>query len=127
EVSHIRVNRILLREGRLQMEEQGKATRLQVQDIHATLRDLRIDSTSLKDTTRLYGVESIEVQARGLKYLRPDSLYLLQAGALRFQTDARELTIDSLRYGITVSKTEFYRQMQRAEDIPEVEISRVRL
>jgi len=126
-VSRIRVNRILLRGGRLQMKERGNAARLQVQGIHATLRDLRIDSTSLADTTRLYGAESIEVQARGLNYLRPDSLYLLQAGPLHFRTDAGELTVDSLRYGITESKAEFYRRVRRAEDIPDIGISRVRL
>jgi len=126
-VSHIRVNRIRLREGQLQVEEQGNAARLQVQGIRTTLRDLRIDSASLRDTTRLYGAESIELQARGLVYRRPDSLYLLQTGPLHFQTDTRELTVDSLRYGITVSKAEFYRRVQRAEDIPDIEISRMQL
>jgi len=126
-VSRIRVNRILLREGRLQVEEQGNAARLQVQGIETTLRDLRINSASLRDSTRLYGAKSIELQAHGLVYLRPDSLYLLQTGPLHFQTDARELTVDSLRYGITVSKAEFYRRVHRAEDIPDIEISRMQL
>lgn len=126
-LSHIRVNRVLLREGRLEMEEEGNASHLQVQHINATLRDIRIDSTSLQDTTRLYGAESVDVQVRALTYVRPDSLYLLQAGPLHFQTEAQELTIDSLRYGITVSKSEFYRRMQRAKDIADIEISRIHL
>lgn len=126
-VSRISVNRILLREGVLEMKEQGNAAHLLVQHINVILRDIRIDSTSLADTTRLYGAKSVDVRARSLKYLRPDSLYLFQAGQLHFQTDARELTVDSLRYGITVSKAEFYRRVRWAEDIPDIEISRMQL
>jgi len=126
-VSHINVNRILLREGRLEMKEEGSAAHLLVPHVNVTLRDIRIDSTSLADTTRLYGAGWVDVEVRTLTYIRPDSLYLFQAGPAHFQTDARELTIDSLRYGITVSKAEFYRQMQRAEDIADIEIARIRL
>lgn len=126
-VSHIRVNRILLREGQLETEQESNAAHLQAQRINATLRDIRIDSASLTDTTRLYGAESVDVQVRTLNYIRPDGLYRLRTGPLQFQTEAGELSIDSLRYGLTVSKAEFYRRMKRAEDIADIEISRIRL
>lgn len=126
-ISDIQVKRILMHEGHLEMKEEGKATHLQVQHLNATIRDMRIDSTTMGDTTRLYGTESIDVRVRALDYIRPDSLYFLHAGPLHFQTDKQELTVDSLRYGITVSKAEFYRRMQLAKDIADIAISRIRL
>jgi len=121
------VNRFLLREGRLEMREEGSAAHLVVPQVNARMRDMRLDSASLADTARLYGATTVEVDVRSVVHVRRDGLYRLQTGPIHFGTDRRELTIDSVRYGVTVSKAEFYRQMQRAEDIADIAIARVYL
>ncbi len=126
-VSRIRVKRFVLRGGQLETKEEGNAAHLQVQHINATARDIRIDSTSFRDTSRLYGAGSIDIQVQKLDYLRPDSLYFLHAGPLHFQTEGRELLVDSLHYGVTVSKAEFYRRVRQAKDIADMRVARIRL
>lgn len=126
-VPDIRVKRIELREGQLVMTEAGSASRLHVQRLHAALGNIRLDERSLADTTRLYGAESVTLDIGTLDYLRPDSLYRLQLGPLHAETDANELTVDSLRYRATVDRAEFYRRVQLAKDIADIAIDRLRL
>ena len=126
-LSGVKVKRIILRAGEFELADEHDATHLQVQQIKVAVRDIRIDSASLRDTTRLYGAKAIQLEAEAVDYTRPDSLYHLQIGPLHFQTATKELVLQDIRYGLTVSKAAFYRQMQLAKDISNISISRIGL
>ncbi len=123
----ITVNRVLVKDGQLDMATHNDATHLHIQHIQTTLRDIQIDSASLRDTSRLYGVGFAEVKTDAVDYIRPDSLYHLQIASIRFDTDTRRCVLRNLRHALTVSKTEFYRRVRLAKDIGTIEISRVSL
>lgn len=126
-LSDIRVKRFVLRAGAFELTHAQDASHLQVEHINMTARDIRIDSASLRDTLLLYGAKDLDVEMESLDYIRPDSLYQLHTGPLHFQTATQELTLHSLRYGLTVSKAAFYRQVQLAKDISDIAISRISL
>src|SRR5690606_19265966 len=74
-----------------------------------------------------YGAGDVRVEAAAVAYTRADSLYQLHTGPLRLETARREVVLRDLRYGLTVSKAEFYRQVGRAEDIGDIAIARIGL
>lgn len=120
-----KVKRIVLRGGEFTLSDKQDATTLLVQQIDATVRDILIDSASLLDTARLYGAKAIQLKAKAVDYIRQDSLYHLQIGPMHFQTATEELVVQDLRYGLTVSKSAFYRHVQLAKDISDISISRI--
>ncbi|MGK6352520.1 hypothetical protein [Parapedobacter sp. DT-150] len=122
-----RVNRIVLNGGLLELTDNTDATHVQVRDVNAEIRHVRIDSAALRDTTRLLFAKAMLLEADSLDVIRADSLYHLHVGPLRLDTDTRELALRNLRYALTVSKTEFYRRMQRAKDISDISIARIGL
>lgn len=122
-----RVGRFVIHAGELVLVADDDATRLHTEQINATVQDIRIDSASLSDTARFYGTEAVRVDAAAVTYTRPDSLYQLHTGPLRLETARRELVLRDLRYGLTVSKAEFYRQVGLAEDIGDISIARIGL
>src|SRR5690606_28793868 len=122
-----RVKRLLIRDGELELVDDGDATRLHSRGINATVRDIRLDSVALRDTARVYGSEAVSIGAEAVAYTRPDSLYQLRTGRLRLETAQCELVLHNLQYSLTVSKAEFYRQVRRAEDIGDIAIARIGL
>ncbi|SKB70151.1 hypothetical protein SAMN05660226_02768 [Parapedobacter luteus] len=122
-----RVNRMVLNAGQFEMTDDSSAMDVRIRDITLAIRDIRIDPASLLDTARLYFARAIRLEIDSLDFLRPDSLYRLHVGPLRFQTDTRELALRDLRYGLTVSKAEFYRRVQRAKDIAGIAVAHVAL
>lgn len=122
-----RVGRFVIRCGELALASDLDAGSLVAQRINATVRDIRIDSAALRDTARCYGAAAVSVEAAAVGYTRPDSLYQLRTGPLRLETATREGVLRDLQYGLTVSKTEFYRRVGRAEDIGDIAIDRIGL
>lgn len=127
QLADMRVGRFIIRAGELVLVSDHDATRLHTEQINATVRGIQLDSASLNDTARFYGAEAINVAAAAIAYTRPDSLYQWHSGPLRLETAERELVLRDLRYGLTVSKAEFYRQVGLAEDIGDVAIAKVGL
>lgn len=127
QLADTRVGRFVIHAGELMLVADHDATRLHTEQINATVQGIRIDSTSLRDTARFYGAEAISVAAAAVAYTRPDSLYHLHTGPLRLETAQRELVLRDLRYGLTVSKAEFYRQVGLAQDIGDIAIARIGL
>ncbi len=122
-----RVKRLVIRTGELEQVSEQDAGSLHAPQINATVRDIRIDTASLRDTARIYGARSVSITAAAVAYTRPDSLYQLHTGPLRLETVPREAVLRNLRYGPTVSKAAFYRQVGRAEDIGDIAITRIGL
>lgn len=121
------VKSIVIRRGELIRVSERDASRLHVSRIEATARDIRVDSASLTDTARFYGASAVRVEAAAVAYTRPDSLYQLHTGTLYMETEKRGIELHDLRYGLTVSKREFYRQIGRAEDIGDIAVARIGL
>ncbi|MEC3880107.1 hypothetical protein [Parapedobacter sp. 10938] len=122
-----RVGRFAIHEGELALVSDRDAGRLHVRQINATLRDIQVDAAALHDTSRLYGAKAAHITAAAVAYTRPDSLYQLRTGALRFETAKRQAVLRDLQYGLTVSKAEFYRHVGRAEDIGDIAVARISL
>lgn len=127
QLADTRVGNLVINGGELELVSDRDARALHVRQINMTARDIRIDSAALRDTGRLYGAADVSVQAASVGYTRPDSLYQLHAGPLRLETAAHQLVLRNLQYGLTVSKTEFYRRVGRAEDIGDIAIARIGL
>jgi len=123
----VRLKRLQVNNGQLMMDALPDAMQLDVQAISADVRDVRIDSAALRDTARLYYAGAIRIDLGKVSYTTPDSLYRLRLGALHLATGSGELTLRELRYGLTVSKAEFYRRVKRAKDIADVDIGRLEL
>ncbi|SFC37045.1 hypothetical protein SAMN05421747_109139 [Parapedobacter composti] len=123
----VRVTRIAVKRGQMELAAQRDARHLVVRRIDGTIRDVRIDSAARRDTTRLYYAKGWDVDVAGVSYLRPDSSYRFALGALRLDMHGRELLMRDLRYGPTVGKGAFYSRVGRAADMIDMRMGLVKL
>lgn len=71
---------------------------------------VRLDSTSLQDTSRILLSDSIRLSFKGYRHLSGDSLSEMAVGGVRALTADSFFAIDSLTAGPTVSDSEFMRR-----------------
>ncbi|HVF80810.1 MAG TPA: hypothetical protein VM884_02710, partial [Flavisolibacter sp.] len=81
-----------------------EAAKLQFDRCDAVFQNIRIDSASIADTSRIGYVENFSFRLNGLKYRTPDSAYKMKAEWIAYNSAQRLLTIDSFKLQPTVEK-----------------------
>ncbi|MDQ6608279.1 MAG: hypothetical protein M3Y85_00450, partial [Bacteroidota bacterium] len=86
-------------------EEESEA-KLQFDRCDALFENIRIDSASIADTSRIGYVENFYFRLNGLKYRTPDSTYKMKADRITYNSAQRLLSIDSFKLQPTLKKEE---------------------
>ena len=103
QVNSIKLNGIKL----LYKDAEGnEAAKLQFDRCDAVFENIKIDSASVADTSRIGYVENFSLRLNHLKYRTPDSTYKLKAEWITYNSARRQLTIDSFKLQPTLKKDE---------------------
>lgn len=94
--------------------EDTDAAKLQFDHCDALFQNIRIDSASVADTTRIGFVENFSLRLNGLKYRTPDSAYKMKAEWITYNSAQRLLTIDSFKIQPTLKKEERIDSMRKS-------------
>jgi hypothetical protein len=86
--------------------EGSKAAKLQFDRCDALFQNIRIDSASIADTSRIGYVENFSFRLNDLKFRTNDSAYKLKAEWITYNSAQRLLTIDSFKLQPTLKKEE---------------------
>lgn len=102
-VDRIRLNGIKLL---YRNTEEIDAAKLQFDQCDAVFENIRIDSASIADTSRLGYVKNFSLKFHDLKFRTPDSAYKLKAEWITYNSATRLLQIDSFKLQPTLKKDE---------------------
>lgn len=80
------------------------AARLQFERCDAAFENIRIDSASLADTSRISYVENFSLRLQNLSARSPDSLYQMATQTIAYNSKDRYLEIDSFQLTPTLGK-----------------------
>lgn len=108
QINDIRVDKIKLDGIKLlyRNSEEIDAAKLQFDRCDALFENIRVDSTSAVDTSRLGYVENFSFKLNDLKFRTPDSTYKLKAEWITYNSATRLLQIDSFKLQPTLKKEE---------------------
>lgn len=107
-INDISINKIQLEGIKLlyRNTEEIDAAKLQFDRCDAIFENIRIDSASIADTSRIGYVENFSFRLNDLKFRTPDSAYKLKAEWIAYNSSQRLLQIDSFKLQPTVEKEE---------------------
>lgn len=94
--------------------EGSEATKLQFDRCDALFQNIRVDSASIADTSRIGYVEKFSLRLNDLKFRTTDSAYKLKAGWITYNSAQRLLTIDSFKLQPTLKKEERIDSMRKS-------------
>ena len=105
-IKDISINRIKLDGIKLMYRnsEEIDAAKLQFDRCDALFENIRIDSASIVDTSRIGYVENFSFRLHDLKFRTPDSAYKLKAEWITYNSAERRLQIDSFKLQPTLEK-----------------------
>lgn len=104
----------------------SESVKLQFDRCDALFKDIRIDSASFADTTRVGFTKSIDMKFRGLKFRTEDSLYKMKAKEIVYSSTERKLEIDSFKLQPTLEKEDFYKKVGEQASMYRIEFQKVR-
>ena len=90
-------------------EDTSTSLKLQFDECNALFEDIRVDSTSALDTTRIGFTKYVSLRFHDLKFRTPDSAYKMKAEWITYSSKKRTLEIDSFKLQTTLEKEDFYR------------------
>lgn len=107
-IKDISVNKIKLDGIKLlyKNSEDIDAAKLQFDRCDALFENIRIDSASLSDTSRIGYVENFSLRLNDLKFRTPDSAYKMKAEWITYNSAQRLLEIDSFKLQPTIKNEE---------------------
>src|SRR5690606_31078471 len=98
-----------------------------LQHVKFKAEDIRIDSLSQYDTTRIYHTRAIQVDIPGFSYETADSLYTVSFDRLTVGTANKTIVLTGLRYIPTLDRAAFYRKMKMAKERAEISFPQIRM
>ena len=115
-IKDITVNKIKLDGIKLlyRNSEEIDAAKLQFDRCDALFEKIRIDSTSITDTSRIGYVENFSFRLHDLKFRTPDSAYKMKAEWITYNSAERLLQIDSFKLQPTLEKEERTDSMRKS-------------
>lgn len=108
-INSISIDRIKLTGIKLLYKDSDTAesAQLQFNRCDALLEDIRIDSTSAADTSRIGFMQYIFFDFDDLRFQTKDSVYKMIAGRISYSSKARQLSIDSFKLQPTMKPAAF--------------------
>lgn len=87
----------------------AESVKLQFDRCVAMFRDIKIDSVSATDTTRIGFTKSIAMRFEDLKFRTPDSMYKMKAKLITYSSDDRSLQVKEFKLQPTLEEDAFYK------------------
>lgn len=100
--------------------------KLQFDRCDASFDNIRIDSASAFDTTRIGFTKEISMRFNDLKFRTADSTYKMKAEWITYSSKEKKLEIDSFKLQPTLEKEDFYGAANRQTSLYYVQFARVR-
>jgi hypothetical protein len=91
-----------------------QAVKLQFDRCDALFENIRVDSTSLADTSRIGYVEKFSLRFHDVKFRTPDSAYKMKAEWITYDSDKRLLEVDSFKLQPTLEKEDWVDSMRKS-------------
>lgn len=115
QIAGIKVGRIRLDGVKLlyRNADTSESLKLQFDECHALLEDVRIDSAAAFDTTRLGFTKSVYMRFHDLKYRTADSNYKMKAEWITYSSEQRTFEIDSFKLQPTLEKEDLNKVNQQ--------------
>jgi hypothetical protein len=105
----------------------SESVKLQFDRFDAVFNDIKVDSASAADTTRLGIVKSMFLKFHDLKFRSADSMYKMKAEWITYSSDERLIVIDSFKLQPTLAKEDFYEQTGISKSLYYVQFDKIRL
>lgn len=102
------------------------AAKLQFDRCEALFQDVRIDSASAADVSRIAFTKNILLHFEDLKFRTPDSTYKMKAKDIRYSTAQRSLEIHKFKLQPTLEREDFYKNTAFQESMYYVEFDKIR-
>ncbi len=90
--------------------EKGKAKKIELDSIRVAISDFLLDSTSIRDTTRLFYAKEIEVDVPRFEYEIPNSVYKIKFDHLTLNTKSQNALITKVELAPRISKLEYFKR-----------------
>ncbi|HEU4469515.1 MAG TPA: hypothetical protein VFR58_00405 [Flavisolibacter sp.] len=128
QIASIQVNRIRMEGTKLlyRHADTSESVKLQFDRCDALFSDVRIDSLSALDSTRIGFTKNIDLRMHDLKFRTFDSSYKMKAEWITYSSAKRSLEIDSFKLQPTLDKDSFYTKVDHQQTLYYVEFSKVR-
>lgn len=98
-----------------------------VANLNVSLRDWLIDSLSAKDTTRLYLLKDVNLNANNYSYATPDSMYYIKVDQLHFNAASGKVNIKQFALVPRYSEGEFAKVAGYAKDRFNIQMNNINL
>jgi hypothetical protein len=104
-----------------------KKTSVQIQDVTIVLMDVKVDSTSSTDTTRMLFAKEISITCGRLGWTSANKLYNYRADSLSISSVSRHLRIKSFRLVPTLKEDAFVNALPTQDDRFDFSVSNIQL
>jgi hypothetical protein len=104
----------------------SESIKLQFDRCDAHFNNIRIDSASSEDSTRIAFTKEISLRFEDLKFRTPDSLYKMKAKGISYSSVARSLEIDSFKLQPTLEKEDYYKAGYKKSSLYYIGFQKVR-
>lgn len=104
----------------------SESVKLQFDECNALFEDIRIDSASFFDTTRIGFTKNISLRFHDLKFRTADSSYKMKAEWITYSSRDNILEVDSFKLQPTLEKEDFYKSNPVQQTLYYVEFQKVR-
>lgn len=104
----------------------AESVKLQFDECNALFEDIRIDSASTYDTTRIGFTKDISLRFHDLKFRTADSTYKMKAEWITYSSKDKILEVDSFKLQPTLEREDFYKVNPAQHSLYYVEFQKVR-
>lgn len=127
-VTSIGINRIKLDGVKLlyKNSDTSEAMKLQFDRFDALLKDIRVDSASYIDSTRVGFAKSVFLKFHDLKFRTADSSYKMKAEWITYSSQDHSIQVDGFKLQPTMEKVDYYKAYPVQDALYYVEFDRVR-
>ncbi len=109
-IKSIDIKRIRLEQVKMNYKnaDTSESLKLEFEGCNALIRDIRIDSASNTDTSRIGFAKSIQLQIEEVKYRNQDSSYKLKIDTVDYSSTEKLLRLKNFKWQPTLEKEQFY-------------------
>jgi hypothetical protein len=128
-IAGIYIERILLNDIKLSYKsvEKDKYIDFSYESCSASFRNIRIDSTGAQNSSRIFFTEELTVRATGIRYLTPDSIYLLKADTFTYCSFLKTLRLQGLSVHPNYSPEEITKMNGMQIDVIDADLPEIRV
>ena len=105
----------------------SESVKLQFDRFDAMVEDIKIDSTSAADSSRIGFAKNMFLRFHDMKFRTPDSSYKMKAEWITYSSKTKTIEIDSFKLQPTLEKDDFYQYYGVQASLYYIEFHKIRL